>query len=246
MHQHQASGAAEIAYKEQQDFHVGHNGGYLIPIHSKIRQEMRIHFEKSLNEYGMKDLIPVYLEKDVLNFYLNREVKSEEIYSVNDAEQCLEKDNQQSGNEYGRAVRPTTTLNRDGVPIGDDIEPVRESRVDVETGNEEESLEDGIPTFEMIQKNPTSREKQEHEVSGHVLLSVEGRGVGGQHRLELLEEEERERTTPIVAFDYGFLTGKRRHVSNVVNGKVPQHASSHFLSISSKILIFAESFLNRV
>ena len=39
-----------------------------------------------------------------------------------------------------------------------------------------------------------------------VLLGVEGRGVGGQHRIELLEEEERERTTPIVVFDYGFLT----------------------------------------
>ena len=29
-----------------------------------------------------------------------------------------------------------TTLNRDAIPIGDDIEPVGESRVDVETGNE--------------------------------------------------------------------------------------------------------------
>ena len=35
---------------------------------------------------------------------------------------------------------------------------------------------------------------------------VEGRGVGGQHRIELLKEEERERTTPIVALDHGFLT----------------------------------------
>ena len=35
---------------------------------------------------------------------------------------------------------------------------------------------------------------------------VEGRGVGRQHRIELLEEEERERTTPIVAFDLGFST----------------------------------------
>ena len=41
---------------------------------------------------------------DALNFNLNREVKSEEIHSVNNAEQCLEKENQQSGNEYGRAV----------------------------------------------------------------------------------------------------------------------------------------------
>ena len=35
---------------------------------------------------------------------------------------------------------------------------------------------------------------------------VESRGVGRQHRIELLEEEDRERRTPIVAFDYGFLT----------------------------------------
>ena len=37
---------------------------------------------------------------------------------------------------------------------------------------------------------------------------VEGRGVGGQHCIELLEEEEREMTTPIVAFDHGFMTQK--------------------------------------
>ena len=66
----------------------------------------------------------------------------------------------------------------------------------------------------MNPKNPTSREKQEHEDSGHAVYRswcaacVEGRCVGGQHRMELLEEEERERTTPIAAFDYGFLTPK--------------------------------------
>ena len=37
-------------------------------------------------------------------------------------------------------------------------------------------------------------------------VGVEGRGVGGQHPIELLQEEERERTSPTVAFDYGFLT----------------------------------------
>ena len=64
----------------------------------------------------------------------------------------------------------------------------------------------------MNPKNPTSREKQEHDDSGHAFhrswcaACVEGRGVGGGHQIELLEEEERERTTPIVAFDYGFLT----------------------------------------
>ena len=57
-----AAGAAEIACKEQQDFYLGHDGGYMIPIHSKIGQGMRIHFEKLLNEYEKNDLIPVYLE----------------------------------------------------------------------------------------------------------------------------------------------------------------------------------------
>ena len=100
-----ASGAAGIACKEQQDFYVRHNGGYMIPTHSKIGQEMRIQFEKLLLEYGKNELTPVYLENDTPNFYLNREVKSEETHSVRNAEQYVEKESQQSGNGYGRAVR---------------------------------------------------------------------------------------------------------------------------------------------
>ena len=111
-------------------------------------------------------------------------------------------------------VSPPKTLNRDVAPIGDDVEPVVESRAGVELGNEEDEapLEAEIPRFRMHPENPTSREKQEHEDSGHAVCRswraacVEGRGVGGQHRIELLEEEERKRTTPILAFDYGFLT----------------------------------------
>ena len=69
-----------------------------------------------------------------------------------------------------------------------------------------------VPRARMNPKNPTSREKQGHQDSGHAVYRiwcasrVEGRGVGGQHRIEQLEEEERERTTPVVAFDYGFMT----------------------------------------
>ena len=64
----------------------------------------------------------------------------------------------------------------------------------------------------MNPKNPTIREKEEHEDLGHTVYRnwcaacVEGRGVSGQHRIQLLEEEERKRTTPIVAFDYSFMT----------------------------------------
>ena len=56
-------------------------------------------------------------------------------------------------------------------PIGDDIEPVGESRADVEVGNEadEEPLDAEMPRVRMNPKNPTSREKQEHKDSGHAV-----------------------------------------------------------------------------
>ena len=63
-----ASGAARIACKEQQDFYVGYNSGYMIPTYSKHGQGMRIHFGKLLNEHGKNELIPVHLENDTPNF----------------------------------------------------------------------------------------------------------------------------------------------------------------------------------
>ena len=63
-----------------------------------------------------------------------------------------------------------TTLNRDVVPIGDDIESVGESRADGETRNEEEeSLESETPSVEMNPKNPMSRAEQEREDRGHAV-----------------------------------------------------------------------------
>ena len=70
--------AAEITCKGRQDFHPGHDGGYMIPIHSTIGQGMRIFFEKLVNWYGKNELVPVYLENNIFNFYLHREVKSTE------------------------------------------------------------------------------------------------------------------------------------------------------------------------
>ena len=67
-------------------------------IQSKIGQGKRIHFEKLVSWYGKNELIPVFLENNIFNFYLKREVKSTETNFVNNV--------QQSGNEYyGRAVR---------------------------------------------------------------------------------------------------------------------------------------------
>ena len=132
----------------------------MIPIHNKIGQGIRIHFEKFLNWYGKNELIPVFLENNFFNVYLNREVKFTENCNVNDAVQYPTKNCQQSGNGDGRAVlaSPTKTLRRDVAPIGDDIEPVGESRADVEVGNEEdeEPPEAEIPRVGMNPKNPTS------------------------------------------------------------------------------------------
>ena len=106
------------------------------------------------------------------------------------------------------ACKSMTTLNRDAVPIGDDIESVGESCVNVETGfeeeeeEEEESLESEIPTVGTNLKNPMSRSEQERQDCGHVVYRnwcaacVEARGVEGQPQVEPLEEEERKRTTP--------------------------------------------------
>ena len=77
----------------------------MIPLHSKIGQGVRIHFEKWVNWYGKKELMPVYLENNILIFYLFREVKSTDTNNVNDADHCPAKNCQQSGNGDGRAVR---------------------------------------------------------------------------------------------------------------------------------------------
>ena len=89
--------AAEIACEGRQDFYFGHDGGCMILIHRKIGQGMRIHFEKLVNWHGKNEFIPVCLENNIFNFYLNRDVKSTETNNVNNS--------QQSGNEDGRAVR---------------------------------------------------------------------------------------------------------------------------------------------
>ena len=70
----------------------------MIPFYSHIGQGLRNHFAKLVSWHGKNELIPVYLENNIFNFYLNREVKSTETNNVkNNA--------QQSGNEHGRAVR---------------------------------------------------------------------------------------------------------------------------------------------
>ena len=80
-----------------------------------------------MNLHGKNELIPVYLENNIFNCHLNREVKSTETNNVNDADRCLAKKLSAVGKRRWQSSAlesPTKTLNRDVAPIGDDIEPV--------------------------------------------------------------------------------------------------------------------------
>ena len=97
----------------------------------RVQRTTRLHFETLLNEYGKNDLIPVYLETNTFNVYLNREVKSA---GTNKCEQCRAvccEEKSTVGKRVWQSsalVSPTTTLSRDVAPLGDDIEPMGESR----------------------------------------------------------------------------------------------------------------------
>ena len=75
----------------------GSDGGFMIPVHSKIGHEMRMHFERLVSWYGRKQFRPVNIENSIFNFYLSNAVKFREIHVVHNS--------QQLGNLYGRAVR---------------------------------------------------------------------------------------------------------------------------------------------
>ena len=104
----------------------------MIPSYSKIGQGMRNHFEKLVGWYAKNELMPIYLENNVFNFYLNREIQPTETNNVNNNVTAENSSVQQSGMAQSSAlVSPTKILNRDVAPIGDGIEPLGESRADV-------------------------------------------------------------------------------------------------------------------
>ena len=56
-------------------FYLGSDGGFVLPMHSKIGQEILVHFERLVSRYGRKQLIPVYIEDNIFNFYFSKEMK---------------------------------------------------------------------------------------------------------------------------------------------------------------------------
>ena len=184
-----ASRVAGIECKEQEDFYLGYDGGYMIPIHSKIGQGMRIHVDKFVCESVWKERVYSSLSREWYSQFLP-EPGSEvwrNVQCESDRSAFWERESTVGIRVWQSSalVSPTATLSRDAVPIGDDIETVGESRADVEMRNEEdeEPSEAEILRVTMNPKNPTSREKQEHEDSRHAVCRswcaarVEGRGV---------------------------------------------------------------------
>ena len=98
--------AAEIACKGRQDFYLGHDGGYMNPIHSKIGHGMRIHCEKLMNWYGKNELIPSSLSrKHHFQFLLESRSEIDRDQQCERCRHCPAKNCQQSGNGDGSAVR---------------------------------------------------------------------------------------------------------------------------------------------
>ena len=75
----------KIACKGHQDFFLGSDGGFRILVHSKIGENV----ELLVKWHGRQELILVYIEDNIFNFYLKRVVKSTENgREINVAEQC--------------------------------------------------------------------------------------------------------------------------------------------------------------
>ena len=84
----------------------------------------------------------------------------------------------------------------------------------------------------MNPKNLMREAQKEREDCRHAVyrnwcaVCVKGRCVERQHQVEPLEEEERERTTPMVAFDCGFLTQENAEEMSCVLGVCWRRARS--------------------
>ena len=110
--------AAEIACKGRQDFYLGHDGGFMIPVHSELGHETRMHFEKLVNWYRRYQLIAVYIEDNIFNFCFSEEVNPQKpifstILSSREwivAEKCARKSNENS--EHGSGSQLGMTMSQ--------------------------------------------------------------------------------------------------------------------------------------
>ena len=109
----------------------------------------------------------MYLENSIFNFYLSGEVKSSENQHSCDELSAVGK----RAWQRSALASPHEHFESRCGTIGSDIELVVLPREDVRMGIDEyeEALEAEIPRVRMKPENPTNREKQEHEDSGHAV-----------------------------------------------------------------------------
>ena len=115
--------------------------------------------------YERKELIPVYIEDNICDFSESKVKSTKKKYceQISAAGKRLW--------HSSALASPANILNTDLTPTGDDIEPIEALREDVKMGSDEveEPLEADVLRANMNPKNPTSRKKQKHENSGHVV-----------------------------------------------------------------------------
>ena len=70
--------AGEVAVQGY-DGWVGSDGGYLMPRTGKIAEGLRQEFARVVKRHGEADLLPLYLEQGVYNFYLRGDAGSAEL-----------------------------------------------------------------------------------------------------------------------------------------------------------------------
>ena len=138
---------------------LGHDGVFMIQIHSKISQEMRTLFQHLVNEYGRKQVIPVYPRTQHLSFLLEQRSENQHYEQVS---------------AFGKRAWQSSlriTLNQDVARIGDGIEPLDALRENVEMRNDEDErpLDAEVPRARLNPKNRTNREKNKN-MKIHVLV----------------------------------------------------------------------------
>ena len=91
--------AGEVAIQGY-DGWVGSDGGYLMPRTGKIADGLRQEFARLVKKHGRTDLLPLYLENGVYNFYLREDAGAAELAPLEQQQQS-----QPSGNQR-QAQRP--------------------------------------------------------------------------------------------------------------------------------------------
>ncbi|CAK0855964.1 unnamed protein product [Prorocentrum cordatum] len=91
--------AGKMATNGRQNFYMTADGGWVIPKDSDIGREIDRSIERCVSRYGTDELIPLYLEDQVYNFYMQREISATTV----ERKKEVVTGGSSSGNGSGRA-----------------------------------------------------------------------------------------------------------------------------------------------